>query len=292
MPKKRTRTLLTVLRTDEVRPIEFIEIYLDPDDTTPDFAFVNDPRDVRFNGQVYTSLAFVAGAVDVANDGSQSSLQLTADDCDKQFIEQIQKLPLAGSRVEYRRAFVGRLSTPDVAFTIFSGRGKDPQFVVGTMSWEIVAYIDVLNSELPRRSFQRGCNWRLGGTGCGVDITSADYTMTGTAEAASTDRILQDTTVLTQDSEYWDRGYVEITDATSEYVGVQRPIHRFDDTNSRIYFRYPFPVSLSGLEYKIVIGCKKTKQDCYSRFDNLANYGGFAEIPKKPEIPIGEKGGG
>lgn len=292
MPKPRTRTLLNVLRAAEVRPIEFLEVYLDPNATTPDFTFVNDPRNVRWNGRVYVSLAFQAGMVDVNSDGGQSTLQLTADDCDQQFLDQIALYPLAGARVEYLRAFVGRLADTEVAYTIFSGRGKDPQFVVGTMSWEIVSYLDVLDQSLPRRTFQRGCNHTLGGVGCGVDLTDEDYTMTGTAGATSTDRVLVDTVVLTQGAGYWDRGYVEITDATSPYRGVRRPIHRFDDGNNRLHFRYPFPVSLAGLAYKVVIGCKKTKLDCKGRFDNVANYGGFAEIPRKPEIPIGVKGGG
>jgi hypothetical protein len=290
MVRPRTYRTLKILRSSEIRPVEFLAIYLDPNSTgTPDFAFVNQMRDMYWNGIAWTALAWTRGPLEASNDQRQTNVSLGIDDMGKELQAQAQYLNLAGARVEIYRAFVGDLADPDDAYTIFIGKGKDPSFVVGTMSWECIGWLDMIDGVYPRRQLQRGCNYTLGGPGCGVTLSS--FLVTGTAETGSSDELLVGASFLTQtDSEYWAIGYVEITTTTSPMVGVQRPIWKFDPTLDTIRVKYPFPGDITGLAVKVVPGCKKTKDDCFLRYNNSANYGGFAEVPKKPEVPIGKKG--
>lgn len=286
MAKKRSYTLLKLLRGTETRPVEFLLVYLDPSATTADFAYVNQFKKMQFQGVEYAKLAWKRGYVQSATDDSATTMRIHLDDVDAELLARARKVKFSGARVVLKRAFVGNLDTSGVVITVFEGKSKDPTFAQGTMTLDVVGWVDAFDGELPQRKFQRACNYTLGGAGCGVDLDS--YVVTGTAGAGSTVNYIEDAS-LSQASDYFDIGYVEITDTDSEMKGVQRGIYKYDTVNKRLYFRYPMQSSPAGLAYKAVPGCKKTAVDCADRYDNELNFGGFKEVPTKPEVPIGKK---
>ena len=285
-------TVRAVLRAGNLRPVEMIEIYMDhtadhsSNSRAPDFAFVAATKPLYWNGVTYTPLSWGRGQKTAAVDRSTDSLSLELDDISQTLGVLVSKMLLSGAKARVVRTFVGSMGVTDAFQVIFLGKGKTPEFNEGRMGWELVSYINVFNTETPRRLLQRACNYQFGDVSCKAVLTSAANTKTGTAGASSSATCLVDAAVLTQaDADYWDVGWVEVTSGPD--TGVRRPILRFDPATDSVYFRYPFPSTLASKTYKIVRGCNKTKVDCDTRHDNLINYGGFAEVPRRPNVPTG-----
>lgn len=58
------------------------------------------------------------------------------------------------------------------------------------------------------------------------------------------------------------------------------------DYGSGVELLYPAPLAI-GAEVLLTVGCDKSRATCLSRFDNLANYGGFPFIPTKNPFATG-----
>ena len=281
-------TLRQLYRDGELAPVELLEIYLDPTDFSadPDYAFVSQPMPFVFENRLYDPLGWRRGPLSMSDDTAADLLNLAITDMDTRFAQLAQKVQLGGARVEVYQVFAGHLAS-GLKRTIFKGKGKEPSFSQGRMTWEIVSYLHLIDTEVPKRQFSRMCQYRLGDGSCGVALSS--HTQTGNADAGSDALNVIDTTNLTQaDDDHWDAGYVEITEDDHALKGVQRPVWRFYPESDRLRMRWPFPSSTAGLDFKVVRGCKKTKDDCEDRFDNLPKYGGFAEVPMARFVPVGK----
>ena len=267
----------------ELSPVEILWFYLDGEDT-PTHRYVRANRRVAFDGSMHEPLGFSRGAVDSSSGEAIDKIAVQVDNVNLEFSQFVLRRPFDGSRIGIHRIFRENWADTSNKVTIFDGRVQEISFDGRTMTTEVVSHLSFLSRPTPARLYNSGCNHRLGNARCGVDLALPEFRFTGVlGQSGSSDRILFNSQ-LAQVDNYWAFGYVRIEDG--DYKGLWRPVASSSYEDRSIYFRYPFPVSLEGQTCTILIGCQKTKPFCRKTFGNLINYGGFAETPRRPIIPV------
>jgi uncharacterized phage protein (TIGR02218 family) len=133
----------------------------------------------------------------------------------------------------------------------------------------------LLDTDWPKDTIMSTCGKILYSTDCGV--TSSSYQVTGTVSAAGTVNGFK--TSLTQADDYFNRGTITFT--SGDLAGLSYWIRSYVQTNGVIRLQTPALVApSSGDAFTILPGCDKSASMCSSRFDNLANYGGFPNVPQ------------
>ena len=128
--------------------------------------------------------------------------------------------------------------------------------------------------KIPWITTQAGCNWELGGEGCGVNLASFTSASVVYPTDQSGSTLTVDIAALKPDG-YYDGGYVRrpFTDGSTRFI--RRHV------GSQLLLDRPFvDMSTAGGDvYYFVPGCKKTEGDCATRYSNLANYLGWSRLP-------------
>lgn len=127
--------------------------------------------------------------------------------------------------------------------------------------------------KIPWITTQAGCNWELGGEGCGVNLTS----FTSSTVIHPSDQSGNALTVAlasTKPDGYYSGGYLRrpFVDGATRFIRKH--------VGDQLLLDRPFTgMSASGDVYHLVPGCKKTESDCQSRYSNLSNYLGWSRLP-------------
>lgn len=274
-------TTYDLLLQEQMSPVELMWLYLDGD-TTPTHRYVYDTQRRAFGGYSHQTLSWQRGNVSSSSKGSADKVNIRIDNVDKWFATLMTQRPVDGARLRLLRVFRETWEDSSAYIVIFDGRIQSMSFETNIAVVEVVSHLDFLNKRCPARLYMPQCNYRFGSTRCGVDVSSYE-TNPIVGEAASTTTSFVNSSLVEADN-YWAFGYVEITDGT--YKGLTRGITSSSKANTAVYLKYPFPVSLVGVTAKVVPGCQKTKPFCAQRYQNLDNYGGFAEVPRRPLIPV------
>jgi uncharacterized phage protein (TIGR02218 family) len=270
-----------LLLTAEMSPVELMWVYLDGD-TTPSHRYGLATRKIAFGGFAHTPLSWKRGAVKGAAKTALDKVDIQIDNVNAWFSTLATQRPLDGTRVKLIRCFQETWEDSDNLIVIFDGRIQSMTFDSKHAVVEIVSHMSFLNRPCPGRLFMPQCNYRLGSTRCGVDLAAVS---TGTiAGGSGSSSLALVNASLTDADNFWAFGYVEIV--SGDYKGLRRPVRASSSANTSVYLRYPFPISLEGVNVKVVPGCHKTKAYCNDTYANLLNFGGFAEVPRRPLIPV------
>ena len=284
MPRVLSKAALREIGKEALAPREIIDVSLTPPYTVWDYHFVNDNKAVTFvcDGvtTTYTPLGFSRGPYQSESDESVDRISIALDDTNRVWANIVQGVLIQGSRIRLRKLFKGLQTNEQDGLRIFDGFLGAPTFDDQTFSIEIRSIVAYIETELPPRTFQSGCNYFLGSTGCGVDMSTPQNTRTFIAGAGSTKYRVRAPELNGYQFRHWESGYVRVLSGSEK--GSVRPIG--SSVIGQVNLMVPFHHTVEGREVSVVRGCRKTKNDCVSRYDNINNYGGFSEIPTTPII--------
>lgn len=132
------------------------------------------------------------------------------------------------------------------------------------------------------------CRYRLGDADCTVDL--GPFTHNGTVSGVTSQQVFT-ASALTQPADYFVEGTVEFTSGNNDGYIQKCKIY----TSGKIFtlsLPMPFPIQV-GDTFTAIAGCRKRlSEDCYTKFDNVLNFGGEPHIPgidsvtAPPEVDI------
>lgn len=258
---------------EQNRPVELYMIFLDQ--LTLYLTPHPDPAGVNFFNetgapQAYTPFAIERSSVKINMSSMANSVTLKFGNVDLSMGALAAYSEFEGRRCRIIQVYLDILDNPGNFKYVFDGRMhvlsggnqiNEEEFVI-----DVVSPIGLSGFTVPRRTYQRNCNWEFGSTECGAN----KGTVTGTIV-----NIDETHTILTLS------GRDEATDWFKDGVltiGSER--HRVITSNgATITVDYPFETAEINDNYSLRRGCNKNADTCSGRFNNLINYGGFRSIP-------------
>ncbi len=280
MPRLLSRATRRAVFSDALVAVDGLEIASEPPYDVFNYRFVNDRRGAVYGGIVYQPVGFTIRAVESSSGQAIDRMDFEIDDVNRFWSRLTRVRSITGMRVRAVKTYPG-ISTVTSDFPVlFDGFLGGPVFNGSTMKAEIRSILAYRDNLLPRRMYEPGCTRLLGDAGCGVDM-NAPANFRSFAVAAGSGRYeIKGGAEIGQAPGYWIEGYVRVVSGPN--VGLVRPIS--SSVPGKITLRVPFDAPPEGAIVEIRRGCRRTKNDCEDRYDNLDNYGGFAEIPVTPAI--------
>ncbi len=270
------------LASGSCTPVELYEITLD-DET---LYYSNSGNDVVFpivGGATYSGIQLKRSPIEVSLDGAITEVTATIDDIELELVDKLAPDKFQGRTVTIKKIIYECRNSSDDYLLVFRGVIDSVNYSNGALGLKIIFNFGMgsLNATVPRRKFCQHCNYKFGDDSCGVDKESAANKVSGVITEYDSDKVFYDTTNLTQAANYWVPGMMVFTSGLND--GEYREVSAF--SAGQITVRVPFTWFPDyGDTFVIYRICNKTVSDCSTRFNNYANYGGFAEIPKTPVV--------
>lgn len=236
--------------------------------------FTEHDCDLTFDGVTYlarsgftaTAVAQSLGlAVDNLNlDGALSSATINEDD-------------LAEGRYDDAAVELIWVNWTDVTQRITMSRGN-----IGEVKREETAFsaeFRSLASKLQQkvgRTYQRTCDARLGDARCGVNLESSTFKASGGTIVSASGRSIVGNSTSGYDDGWFTHGTLEVTSGAN--AGLFFEVKSHTGNNLTLWDLPPSPL-LTGVSYVVRAGCKQDWEVCRDKFNNLANFQGFPDIP-------------
>lgn len=150
----------------------------------------------------------------------------------------------------------------------------------GLYTAEARSLTDHLN-KVVTRIFLPSCPYTLGDSRCTVDL--AALTVSGTVSAVDSNREFNSDVTGIDDAYSW--GIV--TWLTGGNQDRQMEVKKFlsDSPGSSIILQLPMVSDIEiGDTFTISPGCRKSREECRDRFNNIVNFGGFPDVPGLDEM--------
>lgn len=232
------------------------------------WTYTSGDASVTKDGEVYSPLALGRSEAETKNELSRANLEVRVsldNTMGKRWLNDLVEV-MVGLTIFER-------DTAGDFYVVWKGRlmGVKP-----TMS-EIVLNFESIFTSLRRPGlrarYQRSCRHMLYGRGCGIDMDT--YGLSGTPTAA-TGNVVTVPEAANQTNGYFNGGIIEGPNATFRYIASH--------SGSSLTLMRPFDslaAAIPGGPCRMFPGCNRTRDICDSRFDNIANYGGFDWIPTR-----------
>jgi uncharacterized phage protein (TIGR02218 family) len=124
------------------------------------------------------------------------------------------------------------------------------------------------------------CRANLGDTKCAV--TLASYTTSGTVTSVTSNSVFADTS-LTAVNGYYDYGLVTWVGGLNS--GLMMEVKTFLNSGGSVTLQMTAPYDINvGDTYTISAGCDKTRTTCVAKFNNIANFRGYPDLPGQDKI--------
>jgi len=157
-----------------------------------------------------------------------------------------------------------------VATVTFSKDGREASVLV-------VSAMKAQSQEMPRSTYQGLCNRSLYDNQCQISDVDPDFQKFLNVSAVSVDGL-----VLTVDSagsfgaDFFEAGFIE-------FAGEPRMVVAQGGAgNNDLTIRVPFESSPLSQTVRVLAGCKhRVLTDCFTKFNNTDNFGGFPFVPLK-----------
>lgn len=289
-----TANIRREIRKLVVRSAEILDIYLDPPYTIATYRWTNSNLALTFGGYKYSPVPWKRTPSSRSLTEEQDRLTFQLANIRLDMTKLILDKDISGGKIVLRKVYRNLLTSSEDYVELFTGLLGTPILDENLLTIDAVSPFSRLSSMAgPRRIYQIACAYTLGDTSCTVDLTTPANRQVSTAQSGSTKDYVQDTALAglttsvaggTTIDLYWREGVIEFT--SGDLAGQARPIHKYVSVENRVYPVWPFPKAPQlGDQYRITRGCRNNKIDCRSKFDNLVNYGGFAEVPIPPTLP-------
>lgn len=247
--------------------------------------FTEHDRDLTFDSLTYAaSTGFTASAV-------QSSLGLSVDNLNVDSAlssDTINEVDLSAGLYDAAKIELWWVNWDDVGnsnmrFLIAKGNIGEVKRMETSFSAELRS-LTQKTQQKTGRTYQRYCDAILGDGRCKVNLAAlADN---GTVSAVLDTRAFA-TTTISGVSDYFSLGYVEFTSGANDGLKFEIKQHIKYATGIthtiELWAALPFPLS-PGDSFTMYPGCKKDRETCVSKFNNIYNFQGFEFIPGNDAI--------
>jgi hypothetical protein len=228
-------------------------------------------------GQVYTALSIVHEHIIQNSASALDSVTIELANVNKLFGLYVTREALRGRTVIIRRVFADLLTNALYGEAIFVGTMQNPTVDQYKVSVEAIAGQPLRRKE-PLKNYSRLCRHMLGDTGCAKDISALVIEEAHAPDSGTTTTLIDSNLVAAVD--IYKDGMVEcdFTDGTYTWT-EQRRIVSYDSGSKTIAIQVPFSVATStATRWKAYPGCNKSWVDCYDKFYNVLNFGGFVHV--------------
>lgn len=272
MPRAITPGVSAEAGKAENRPVELYQVYLD--EATLFFAV--HPENVEFydeNGTptTYYALGLSRSPVRTNMDTKVDEVTVQLDNVTREMSAYIAHAEFVGRRLKIIKVFLDHLESPEDYVTVFDGIMDAPVINETAMQVAVVSKLDLLGFRVPRRRYQRPCNWKFGSAQCGAD----PGVVAGTVVSISPDGLTLTLSGRAEGTGYYRDGVLTIEGQWQRVLS---------SNGATFTVSYPFVGVEPDDTYSLRRGCDKSLETCRDRFGNQSNYGGFLSIPAERTI--------
>ncbi len=257
---------------DQNRPVELYQIYLD----AGTLFFAAHPENIDYfdeNGTptTYYALGLSRSPVRTNMDTKVDEVTVQLDNVTREMSAYIAHAEFVGRRLKIIKVFLEYLANPADHVVIFDGIMDAPTITETAMQVTVVSKLDLLGFRVPRRRYQRPCDWKFGSAQCGANPGA----VAGTVVSISPDGLTLTLSSRAEGTDYYKDGVLTIEGQWQRVVS---------SNGATFTVSYPFVGVEPDDTYSLRRGCDKSLETCRDRFGNQSNYGGFLSIPAERTI--------
>jgi len=176
------------------------------------------------------------------------------------------------------RPFVDFQAAPIGVITLFTGLVSTISKIGRThVEMRVKSPLKLLDIDMPRNTYQPGCQWTLYDAGCTLNRASFTTNFTvATANNLAITPTVPPTQTGTDGIPNYYQGRMLFTSGANN--NLQTMIANNDATT--FYLQYPLlNIPAPGDTFAASVGCSKQSATCSAKFSNLANFRGFPRVP-------------
>lgn len=179
------------------------------------------------------------------------------------------------------QAWMVNWADPSMRWLQFRGSIGELRRKGGAFQAELRGLAEALNRPLGR-IYQKACTAVLGEAGCLFDLEKPGYTETRAIEAVEEARVFSWSDLNGFEPGWFARGRLTVT--SGQAFGLWGSIKQDRVENGRRIVELWEPIRgglVVGDQIKLTAGCDKLMGTCRLKFNNLANYQGFPDLPSE-----------
>ncbi|MCL1629898.1 DUF2163 domain-containing protein [Roseibaca sp. V10] len=247
------------------------------------FGFTDHDRVLVFDGTEFEpESGFAASEIRAGSD-----LSVDAQDAEGVLSsDRITETDILDGRWDAAEVELWRVNWADTNQRVLMRRGAVGQIRRGRMAFvaEVRSLAHVLGQTVGR-TFQAGCDARLGDARCGVDLENPAFKGAGTVVDPLRDRAFTASGLSGFASGWFAFGTVEWTSGDNAGRRAEVLTHDLVDGMAILtLLEAPVRPIAEGDNFTIRAGCDKRLETCSAKFANIANFRGFPHIPGQDTI--------
>ena len=215
---------------------------------------------------------------DLAVDAQDATGVLTSD--------RITETDILDGRWDNAAVELWRVNWADTSQRVLLRRGAVGQIRRGRMAFvaEVRSLAHVLGQTVGR-TFQAGCDARLGDARCGIDLENAIYKGTGVVTDLLRDRAFMASGLSGFDAGWFTAGTLTWTSGANVGRITEVLSHGLDGSIATLtLLEAPVRAIAEGDSFVARAGCDKRIATCGTKFANVANFRGFPNIPGQDAV--------
>ena len=245
--------------------------------------FTDHDRALAFDGTDFEpESGFAASEIragsDLAVDAQDATGVLTSD--------RITETDILDGRWDNAAVELWRVNWADTSQRVLLRRGAVGQIRRGRMAFvaEVRSLAHVLGQTVGR-TFQAGCDARLGDARCGIDLENAIYKGTGVVTDRLRDRAFMASGLSGFDAGWFTSGTLTWTSGANVGRITEVLSHGLDGSIATLtLLEAPVRAIADGDGFIARAGCDKRVSTCNTRFANVTNFRGFPNIPGQDAV--------
>ena len=245
--------------------------------------FTDHDRTLTFDGTAFEpESGFAASEIrsgsDLAVDAQDASGVLTSD--------RITETDILDGRWDNAAVELWRVNWADTSQRVLLRRGAVGQIRRGRMAFvaEVRSLAHVLGQTVGR-TFQAGCDARLGDARCGINLESAIYRGTGMVTDPLRDRAFLASGLAGFEAGWFTAGTITWTSGANAGRVTEVLSHGLTDAIATLtLLEAPVRPITEGDSFLTRAGCDKRIATCSAKFANVANFRGFPNIPGQDAV--------
>ena len=239
------------------------------------FHFTDHDQNLEFEGDVYeASTGFTSSDLETTAQMNVDSLEVRTF-FDSAYITEVDVAAGKWDRATISLALVNYANLSQGALLMRYGELGQFSYSDGRFVAELRGLMQAFANSIVS-TYGPNCPYRLGDDRCKVTLDGTGGVTQAFVITAVASRI-EMTIDVTEADNYFRYGIVRFTTGLNAGYGMEV---RESDSSGVVALQLQMPFEIQvGDEGEIVAGCDKTEATCISKFDNVINFGGFADIP-------------
>lgn len=247
------------------------------------FGFTDHDRALTFDGTTFESDAGLIpselrNGSDLSVDAQDATGVLTS--------ERITETDILDGRWDNAAVDVWRVNWAETSQRVLLRRGAVGQIRRGRMAFvaEVRSLAHVLGQTVGR-TFQAGCDARLGDVRCGIDLENTVYKGTGVVTEVLRDRAFMASGLSGFDAGWFTSGILTWTSGANAGRITEVLAHGLDGIIATLtLLEAPVRAITTGEGFIARAGCDKRIATCSAKFANTVNFRGFPSIPGQDAV--------